>query len=265
MALIPGLSSLFSSAPSPARAEPTLSNTAPAQTNTTVPSQATMKSDGSVLAIPAAGVGEQSPIGEYDKLWDTKVTPVDASTMVPAFTADPSSMLKSAQTFDFTRGIDATMLANASKGDAGALATVLNQAAQFGFAQSTATTVNIVKSALERQAQQFETKYAPAMLRNNAIDGAVKTNVELANNPATAPIVDMVTKQLAATYPNATPAEIAEHANKYMSDFAAAATKASGGKITTKAELEAQTAGQLTRPDEDWERFFDVNASMLPN
>lgn len=224
--------------------------------NPTVPNANTPKSDGAVAAIPAAAEGDASPLAAYKDIWKTAPTSPNVADLIPSITADPAAMMAAAKTIDFTKVIDPAMLALASKGDATAFAGVINAAAQAGYAQSSHATVNIVKAALAKQSEAFETKYAPAMQRQNNVSEAVNSSVLLASDPAVAPIVTALTRQISATFPTASGAEVATHVQKYLDELANKAITNSGGQVRTKEQLAPQP-GHLQRADTDWEKFFD--------
>lgn len=274
MAMFPALSELFSSrapaaplstAQAAAAANATASGsslTVTQESNPTVPSNTTIKSDGSNPAFPATKEGDASPLSGYQELWKAAPVISDATTLVPTITADPAAMLKAAQTIDFTKAMDPALLSSASKGDATALASIINQAAQAGYAQAAIASVNITKAALGEQARTFETKYAPNMLRENESRQQIQESVLISNDPAAAPIVEALRRQLTATYPTASAAQIATHTANYLQEFAQKAVELAGGKVQTKSDLASQP-GALVRGDTDWSNFFGVDPTTL--
>lgn len=248
---------MFRSAPTNATTNAT-TTTDPAAANNTVPGALTQRSDGSNPAIPAAKEGDANPLAEYSKLFEAKDPTPTAQSLVPTITGlDAESMMKAARTFDFTKGINTDDMQAAAKGDPSALAKVINQAAQAGFVQAATASTNITSAALAAQSKQFSESYAPAMLRNDSINRDVANNIDLASNPATKPLVDMVTKQVSAANPTATPAEVTAHVNKYLAGMAAEVVRAQGGSIYTKEQLElTNSRNPLSRKEEDWTAFF---------
>lgn len=221
--------------------------------NPLVPNANTPVSDGSVNAIPAASVGAASPLENYKDLWQAPANTVSMQDLVPTIIADPAQMQAAAAKMDFSKAMNPELVTKALGGDSTAFMAVINSAVQASFAQAATASVNITKAALAEQAKSFETKYAPNMLRNASIQDAVNNSVALASDPAAAPIVNAVKAQLSNMFPNATATEIAEHTNKYMSEFASKAVELAGGKIQTKADLETTTmGGPLSRKDVDW-------------
>lgn len=277
MALFPSLSELFSrpapAAPLSAAQNVTAQNAAASNVtltpgngsgagdNPTVPNDTTLKSTGSPAAFPETKGGEASPLDGFKKLWEATPILSDATTLVPTITADPAAMMKAAQGMDFTKAMNPELLAAASKGDVAALAGVINQAAQAGYAQAAIATVNITKAALTQQAETFQTKYAPQMLRDNASREAITATIPLSADPAAAPIVEALRRQLSSTYPTATAAEIATHTDNYLAAFSQKAVELAGGRVQTKADLASQLGNVHTRGDTDWSNFFGVDAN----
>lgn len=253
MAMFPSISSFFS-APAQQPQQPA----APANelSNTTVPNANTPTSDGSHAAFPATKTGESSPLDGYKDIWQTPAAKGAQETLVPTITADPTAMMKAAQGYDFTKGMDPEMLQKATSGDATAFATVVNSAVQAGFAAAATAAANITKGALQEQARKFESEYAPNMLRNASITNKVSETVSLANDPAAAPIVSALRTQLSAKFPQASADEIATHVNSYLTEFAGSIAAANGGRIQSKSELETKQSS-MGRPEQDWSAFFD--------
>jgi hypothetical protein len=232
-------------------------NPASPTNNPTVPSDATPASDGSVAAIPKAGEGNQSPLDNYKDLWQVRPKLSNVETITPDIVADPGAMMKVAQQFDFTKGMDPELFVKATSGDKEAFASVINSAVQAGFAQAAIASANITKAALAAQAQSFETKYAPEMFRNADITSQVNNTVPLSQDPGAAPIIAALRTQLSAKFPTATPQEIAVHTNNYLAQFAQKAIESAGGKVILKSDMQTQ-ANPLAKPDTDWEKFFSM-------
>ena len=248
-------------APAPSPSATAAATGAPGQSQTsnpTVPSSATQQSDGTMPAIPAAAEGDKSPLDSYSKLWEAKDTSSTRADLVPVINTDPAALMQGARNIDFTKAMDGTKVEAAMKGDKAAFMEVINSAAQAGYAQSAATTVAVVKEALRQQAEGFETKYAPDMLRRQSVQSQISSSVQIANDPAVAPMMALVTKQLMAQFPTASAEEIAAHANKYLDGVAQAVVASQGGKIQTAEQLKPPL-GSTTRVDTDWEKFFELD------
>lgn len=231
--------------------------------NTTVPSSATVKSDGTTpVAIPAAGVGDKSPLENYAKIWEApQNTGATQGTLASTMTVDPEKMMAAARTMDFTKGMDTELLTKAAGpgGDPTALAQLINQASQNAYAQGATASVKIAKQISEDQAKAFTSTYAPAMLRNNEIATTVNKAIPLSQDPAAAPIVNALRVQLSNNFPTASAEDIAGHVEMYLEDFARRAIEGKGGKVQTATQLAALPRNDFTRQDEtDWSKFFSA-------
>lgn len=243
---------------SPAVAAVTPAQGDSAQGNSAVPNNNTAQSDGTgVAAIPAAGKGEASPLENYKDLFkidDSKKGVLPG--LAPTFTIDNAKIAASAKSIDFTKAIDPTALANASKGDATALATVINAAAQAGFAQATTTAATIMQQAMQQQEKTFRETVMPDILRRNEISTTLRSGNPLADNPAAAPIIKMVEAQLTQQYPNASAAEITKHAQDYFTEFASTVVKQNGGSVISATDLKQSMAQQSQ--EVDWEKLLST-------
>lgn len=232
-------------------------------TNPTVPSSSTVRSDGSVPSIPKVETtGPTSPLANYADLW--KVDPPAAGSnpqqrpsLVPQMNIDAGKIMEAARGMDFTKGIDADILGRAAKGnDAEALAQLISSVAQNAYAQSALATTNIVRSAMEIQDRNFNQHVMPSVLRKFAVSSAVAEN-PMAGIPAAAPMLQALETQLSTKYPQASPAEIKQHAATYLEGFAQEVVRANGGTIVPKDNPNGNPLGARTS-ETDWEQYFGV-------
>lgn len=229
-----------------------------AEANTMVPNGATPKSDGSMPAIPAVGEGDKSPLAEYDKLWSTpdpKTKPASPSELAINIQTDPTKLLEAAKRVDFSKVIPAELAGRMAKGEGAAILEGMNLVSQASYAQSVGATGAILREALAQQARAFETKVIPEVLRNHEARRTLQADNQLFRDPAVAPLVDMVERQLAQHNPSMSATEISEKAKGYLSGFATDMIKQSG-KVISDAPV-ASTAG---RQDTDWSKFFGEDA-----
>ena len=104
------------------------------------------------------------------------------------------------------------------------------------------------------------------MLRSNAISREVERAIPLSSDPAAAPIVAALRQQLSNSFPTASPEEVTSHVENYLQDFARRAIESKGGRITTAAEVNRETARGNPygrREDTDWSKFFEVDGSSM--
>lgn len=242
----------------PATPAPGVNVTPPgAATNVTIPGNTTPQSDGSVAAIPAAGMGDKSPLDKYENMWKVDPNaPAPVNTNV-SLTADPAKLAEAAKGINFASSFNQDDLAKASRGDAGALQSIIQSAAQAGIAHSAGLTASIVERALAEQAKKFQDYVIPQAIRTQESRQAVNEAVPLSNHPAFAPMVDMMRNQLATRYPTASQEELKAHAVELFQGFAEGVVTASGSQIikATPATPGSRYNSQANTP-EDWDKWF---------
>lgn len=241
--------------------EPTPTSTSTINENKTVPNPGgTQLSDGSIAAFPKTEGGEKSPLENYADLWaPNKDNPTGNAkpTLTPALQVEPNKIMEVARTLDFTKGIDPELLTKATSGDGAALVALINGAAQNAYAQGALATTSIVRNAFTIQEDNFNTKVMPNILRQHSISNEV-SKLSLSDNPATAPMLQMLESQFSSKYPTASPAEIRRHAETYLSGMAEEIVKGQGGTILPKDNSTGDPFGMPKQKEEDWERFFGV-------
>lgn len=258
MALLPSIMSLFGSRAETPQADPVIQQQqqTTAAANPSVPSGATPKSDGSVVAIPAAGTGDKSPLDNFADLW--KADPnqnQQTPSLVPSFNLDHAGLMKAAESVNFTNHIDPAMIDKALAGDREAFLSVINKASQYGFVTATAASGELVKNSLGTAQQVLKDKVLPAAHRSQQVDEALAASNPVFQDPAVAPMLGMLKQQLQAKYPTTSPAEIATLASQYLEGMAGKIVGANGGTITSKQDQQ-RSSGFGKGPETNWETFF---------
>lgn len=251
------MSGIFKSVANLFAPAPVQNNTpANAAANPTTPGSTEARSDGSVAAIPPAGTGDKSPLENYKNLWDAPANPVAEPSLVPAMNVDPAAIRNVASTVNFVGTIDPALLARAGKGDNEALASVINQAVQAGYASSAGATAKIVEDALRKQETIFNEKVMPSVLRKHEISQRIATDNPMFSNPAAAPLIEGLKTQLQAKYPTATPEQISQHAQQYLTGFMGEYAASSG------QQLSAIPKQSPSDKSDDWTKYFGVAADF---
>ena len=163
---------------------------------------------------------------------------------------DPQALMKAAQQVDFTKMIPADLMEKVQKGDAAALLQVINTVGQGSYAQATAANAKIVEAALNRQAEKFMSEVLPQVLKQHQIGTQLAAENPLFNNPAVAPMLDMVKQQLTIKFPSASPQEITSKAQEYLTGFAAEIAGSQGKQLSDIPKPSSGSGGT------DWEKFF---------
>ena len=165
-----------------------------------------------------------SPMGEWAELWTMEQPkPGEADPNAPfRFNVDPAKVQQQVGRIDFTKSITPELLAKINAGGpeaTAALLTAMNTIGQQVMVQSSLVNTKILESGLDASSTRMESKL-PGLVRNQSISNALREDNPLFTNPATAPMLEAISSQMAAKFPNATPAEIRENAKKYLIGFA---------------------------------------------
>lgn len=230
----------------------------PGAGNPTIPGNEARSDGKTVAAIPAAGEGIESPLGNFEKLWeapDPKTLPKTLDNMNISLDADPTKLFAAAKNVDFSKFIPSALQEKIDKGDKGAIMEAINLVGQGGFATSAGATVNLVKAALAEQAKQFK-DIMPELLRNSSAQQSLRADNSFFENPAVSPLVSQVEKQLLAKNPSKSGTEISEMAKNYLDGFAKEYLKSTGNVVSEKPKDSKGTKGE----NYDWGSFFEDQA-----
>lgn len=187
-------------------------NPAPAQT------QQTQQTDANGV-VPKAD-HQQSPDDKFAKLWEPSVPPKEDPNAPKPLSAQ--AMMEAAGKVDFTKVLNPEDLAAISKGgdDAvKALAVLLNKTAQTVYGQS----LVVANELVDRKVQEAEATFAsrvPGLVKQSAAGEQLLQNNPALKDPAVAPVVAAIQKQLMTRYPSASATELQQLAAEYFSSAA---------------------------------------------
>lgn len=270
MALMPAIMSLFGGKETPPAAAAVVSNPATTQVaaaqttvagaNPTVPSPTTLASNGSVPAIPPAGVGDASPLANFNDLWktDPNQNQTNNPSLVPNFNLDPKGLMDAAAKVNFTQHIPPELVAKAMSGDATAFLEVINKAQQYGFASSAMSSGELIKNSLGSAQNVLRDSVLPAAYRDQQISQALNESSPIFADPAVAPMLGMLKTQFQQKYPTASPQEIASLATQYLGGMSTKIVQASGGTVTPKGQQPGNNSGFPHATETDWTNFFNA-------
>lgn len=167
---------------------------------------------------------DASPMGDWANLWT--IEPPKQGAEDPnapfRFNVDQNKVKQQVGSIDFTKAITPEIMAKINAGGPEATAALLaamNTIGQQVMLNATNVTTRITEAGLEHAGTRMESKI-PALVRSQSISNALREDNPLFTNPATAPMLEAISTQMAAKFPNATPAEIRENAKKYLVEFA---------------------------------------------
>lgn len=179
-----------------------------------------------------------SPLDGYKDLWQPNDN-ASGDANAPLFNLDAAKISEAASKANFTAGIAPEQLQAALKGDANALSQVINATAQQSFAQATIASTKLIEEALAKHGQR-QVDQLPNLVKQQMVADSMATN-PLYQHEATRPLLKALETQLAAKHPNATAAQITEHAKSFIAEFA----KVAGGtqQATDPSSLPASKGG----------------------
>lgn len=230
----------------------------PSKANPLVPGDGTIKSTGSVAAIPASATGEASPLEGFKDLWLTDPKAKAPASLTVSIPVDNTKLLEAAKKTDFTKAISPEVLQKMQKGDPAAIAEAMNQIGQAAFAAASGSTARIVENALNHQAKVFNEEVLPQALKKHAVAAGLRLDAPIFSDPAIQPLLSMVETQFQNKYPEASATEITQKAREYLLTTSGAILGTSTTQIVVDKPVEAKNA--LKRPETDWGIFFDQPA-----
>lgn len=194
--------------------------------------------------IPPAPTEPESPLAQYEKLWET--VPDDPNNPAPAAPIElkAEDVQKAMANTNFTKAITPEQLAAISQGGEAAqqaFADAMNTVAQQVMVQSTLVSNKLSEKAVET-ALEAERNKLPQLMREQASTAHLSEANPIFNNPAVKPIIDSTKAQLLSKFPNATPAEITQMTQDY---------------ILAMGEAFSPQTTDVTPGEQDWSNFLN--------
>jgi hypothetical protein len=204
----------------------------------------------------------KSPLAEFADFWKNEApkegaptTPNwdDASSVLPKVNLDPAKLHQSAQRIDFAKAMPREKVTAALKGDENAFNEVMNAAFHYAYAQTAMSTTKIVEAMLGQMApKMFEA--LPHHIRKHVVNDTVNSSDPIFQDPAVAPMLEMMKDQFRVKYPNASAKEIADKAQAFVKSFATAVNKDGGNK-----QLPNSGGKQKQAKEEDFSDFLNFS------
>lgn len=162
---------------------------------------------------------EADPLDQLGALWknDPTKTAVVDPLAGPVLNTDPAKIVAASKQIDMLAGVDADTLAKARSGDGEAIVALIQAATQASVATGAQISANATEEGLRRQTQRI-VQALPGQLKQHAIATAPSEHAIL-QHEAAAPFVQMTRKQVAASNPNLSPAEVNAQADAILMGF----------------------------------------------
>lgn len=170
-------------------------------------------------------------LDDFSKLWETptvdpKAPPNKAQFRYPKF--DQSKLAERVQQLDFASAVPGDVLQKAASGDADAFREALNIVGRGAF-QTGFSATDKLNSQLFDQFGRSVDERIPQQVKGIQNQAAVFAEMKGLDHPAVAPMLNSITNQMQQMYPDASPAEIANHSKNYLRTMAQVIT----GQIET--------------------------------
>lgn len=177
-------------------------------------------------AVPAVAepTVPDSPLAEFQKLWED--APVDPNKPAPTtpIPLDAAAVQKAVAKTNFSQGITPETMAAIVAGGEGAqtaMMEALNQTAQQVMVQSTMVNEKLTQKAI-KEALASQQTIMQEQVRSQVVADHLKTTNPLFSDPAVKPVIEATQQQLMVKFPNATPAEITDMTQNYITAMGAA-------------------------------------------
>lgn len=183
---------------------------------------------------------------EFFKIDPTKVPKVPEATFA---NLDPAKIAEAAKTNDFTKLVTPEMQAALLKGGPEAVNVMVQMTqamSQKSFGDSAVAATKLIERSEKAQEEKMRTIVSD-MIKSHTRNETLSSANPLFTNPAVKPVMDLLSVQVAAKYPELSSAEQAKMVQDYTLQFAQAANP---GK---KDEPGKDAKGNKT----DWSDFFE--------
>lgn len=174
---------------------------------------------------------QSSPLDGFAELWKTNANPDSTGSgdpfTQPLFSTDPAKIREAASQIDFLQAVPQELMQKAMSGnDPQSFMQVMNAVAQNALATALQVSTQTVEQAGSKIGERFN-KALPNRFKDLQITSAQPTNPVL-SHPAVQPMLNMVRNQIKMANPDATPQQVNQMAEDYLSKFAGALQPQSG-------------------------------------
>ncbi len=207
---------------------------------------------GVIPTPPVAPVAEPKkddhPLDQFSKLWETEPKKDGEGDDAPNTALSAEEIQKVVAKVDFTKSITPENLAAITAGGEGAVAamvTALNTVGQQALTQSTLINNRLAEQMIAKAIESSNSKI-PDIIRSQSASNHLNDTNPLFSNPAVKPVMDAARVAFLGKHPNATPAEITEMTEDYMTAMLESLAPAKPTENTPNKET-------------DWNKFLTGN------
>lgn len=233
----------------------------PSGDNATVPGKDT-KTAGEGAKPAAFGDGapnpeeDKSPLAGFVDLWQTDAGSKADLNKPVTFDLDPTKLAEAAKGLDFTKAVKPELAEKALKGDAAALAEILNSVSQSSFVQSASMSAKLIEAALKQQATAFKAAL-PSLIKKQNVNESLRSgeNAEFLSHPSVQPLVELLEMQMTEKYPKASASQISDNVKKYLLGFGEIAS----GRAAQALKESKGPGGTSGLGDDNWSDFAGID------
>lgn len=170
----------------------------------------------------------ENPLDAYSKMFDNATKQSDIQA--PSFAIDPKVLQDVSSKMDFTRGVDSELLQKATGGDAASMLQLIQEVGRNAYRASLEHTTKLTETHLGQRAE-FESKRLQQGVKQQLTSDALSSNANY-NHPVIKAELNRIATSFARSpeFADASPAEIANAAKKYLDDINNAMNPKSSGK-----------------------------------
>jgi hypothetical protein len=236
-------------------AEPAATPAAPAGTSKiadATPSVKPVETDGTAPngVVPDNVKTPESPLDNFKDLWQNDPNAKPATSEYAPSQLDTNKLQEMMSNVDFSSAITPESLAAIQAGGeeaSKAFAASLNSVAQQTLMQSIMVANKITQAEVQKAVEATKSSI-PSMVKNQTLTENLNKANPILNNPAVAPMIDMMKSQLATKYPTASAEELTNKAQEFVLEM--------GKAFTPTTE---QTPSSDIANETDWEKFLEPN------
>ena len=185
---------------------------------------------------------EKSLAAGFGDLWQIPSTQRGIEPQPIKFNIDPAKVRQAAGQYDFTKVVTPELMEKINAGGTEAMSAMLaamNAMGQEVFTQSSIASGMVTERASEA-ARLRALEGVPGLVRSQNVRNALREDNPLFQDPATAPMLQMLEQQALQKFPNATAQQISDYAKQYLLSFATNAQKLLGEPTPANKALDAR-------------------------
>lgn len=197
----------------------------------------------------------QSPLAGYEDLFTISPDPKLSQNQEP-FTFDEVAFDKNIKNLNISKTINPELIQKALGGDQEAFSQIINSQTQTTVSMLTKLFAKQTKAALAKQRESI-LKEVPDTVRSTSNRNSLQSDNPGLNNPLVRPILDTIESQLRVKFPEASDADIQNHAKKVMTGLA---TSITGGNANDKNnDPNSRQRGPNGTDNVDWGEFAGID------